>query len=78
MSFNETIFGKYPTDWNLSDFGELISIITDYHANGSYKILKENVELKDDKDYAVMIRTTNFEQNSFSENDFKYISKEAY
>lgn len=78
MSFNETIFGKYPSDWKLSNLGDLISIITDYHANGSYKKLKENVELKDDEDYAIMIRTTNFEQDNFNPSDFKYISKDAY
>ncbi|MDU6983956.1 MAG: restriction endonuclease subunit S [Terrisporobacter othiniensis] len=78
MSFNECLFGKYPNDWNLSNLGDLISVITDYHANGSYKKLKENVELKDDEDYAVMIRTTNFEQGAFNNSDFKYISKDAY
>ena len=49
MSFNECLFGKYPNDWNLSNLGDLISVITDYHANGSYKKLKENVELKEDR-----------------------------
>lgn len=78
MSFNECLFGKYPNDWNLINLGDLISVITDYHANGSYKKLKENVELKDDEDYAVMIRTTNFEQGAFNNSDFKYISKDAY
>ncbi|MFH5090537.1 restriction endonuclease subunit S [Citrobacter freundii complex sp. 2024EL-00238] len=51
--------------------------LTDYHANGAYKKLKENVELLDEPDFAVMIRTTNFEQEDFS-NNVKYISKHAY
>ncbi|HCZ9100938.1 TPA: restriction endonuclease subunit S [Klebsiella michiganensis] len=57
--------------------GELLSTLTDYHANGAYKKLKENVELLDKPDFAVMIRTTNFEQEDFS-NNVKYISKHAY
>lgn len=57
--------------------GELLSTLTDYHANGAYKKLKENVELLDEPDFAVMIRTTNFEQEDFS-NNVKYISKHAY
>jgi type I restriction enzyme S subunit len=56
--------------------GDLISILTDYHANGSYKILKKNVELLDKPNYAVMIRTTNFEQGNFEDN--KYINEHAY
>ena len=57
--------------------GNLLSLLTDYHANGAYKKLKENVELFDEPDYAVMIRTTNFEQNNFDSN-LKYISEHAY
>ena len=57
--------------------GGLLELLTDYHANGAYKKLKANVELLDKPDYAVMIRTTNFEQNDFSSN-LKYINKHAY
>ena len=57
--------------------GNLIHPITDYHANGSYKVLKENVTLKDKEDYALMIRTTNFEQVDFKQ-QAKYINKSAY
>ena len=57
--------------------GDLLELLTDYHANGAYKKLKANVELLDDPDYAIMIRTTNFEQNDFKSN-LKYINKHAY
>lgn len=57
--------------------GDYLSVLTDYHANGSYEKLKENVTLLDDPDYAVMIRTTNFEKDDFVE-DLKYISEHAY
>lgn len=57
--------------------GEFITVLTDYHANGSYEKLKKNVTLLDEPDYAVMIRTTNFEKDDFS-GDLKYISESAY
>jgi len=55
----------------------LISILTDYHANGSYEILRNNVELLDKPDYALMLRTLNFVNDDFKY-DVKYISKHAY
>lgn len=57
--------------------GDLLDLLTDYHANGAYKKLKENVELLDAPDFAVMIRTTNFEQNNF-ESQLKFITEHAY
>ncbi|MFA0542970.1 restriction endonuclease subunit S [Vibrio sp. 10N.222.52.B7] len=62
---------------NKFKLGELLEVLTDYHANGAYKKLKENVELLDSPDYAVMIRTTNFEQSNFSDS-LKFITKHAY
>lgn len=74
---NETIEFSIPVTWNWAELGCLIGLLTDYHANGSYEILKKNVELLETLDYACMIRTTNFEKNNF-ETLMKYISKEAY
>ena len=51
-------------------------MLTDYHANGSYKVLKANVELKESEDYGWMVRSTDFENNF--ENNKRYITKEAY
>lgn len=56
---------------------EIISLLTDYHANGSYETLRNNVQLLDQPDYALMIRTVDFEKDDF-ENDVKYISEHAY
>ena len=65
------------SEWEIVKFDELISVLTDYHANGSYKVLKENVELLDTPDYSIMIRTTNLENNMFDSN-LKYITEDAY
>lgn len=58
------------------ELGELINTLTDYHANGGYEILKQNVELLDTEDFAWMVRSTDFEKNF--ENEKRYITKHAY
>ncbi|EKN4809904.1 restriction endonuclease subunit S [Yersinia enterocolitica] len=63
--------------FNVIKLGQLLATLTDYHANGAYKALKENVELLDTPNYALMIRTTNFENDDFTDS-VKYISKSAY
>jgi len=60
-----------------SQLRNLISVLTDYHANGSYEILRENVELKSEPDFAHMIRTVDIERDDF-ENDIISISEHAY
>lgn len=57
--------------------GDVIDLLTDYHANGAYEKLKENVTLLDKENHAVMIRTTNFEANDFT-NNLIYIDEHAY
>ncbi len=68
---------KSSIDWNSTTLGGILTILTDYHANGSYKVLKDNVTLLDEPDYAIMVRSTNFEKNDFKK-DVKYISKSSY
>jgi len=65
------------TKWDIYNFGDLIQTLTDYHSNGSYKILKENVTLYDKVNYALMVRTTDLEKNNFVTN-VKYIDEHAY
>jgi type I restriction enzyme S subunit len=73
------MFGDPRSDsrWNLVDFGDVIDVLTDYHANGSYEVLRKHVKLKSLPDYALMVRTTDLENRNFTD-DVKYISKEAY
>ena len=60
-----------------TQLGELLALLTDYHANGAYEKLKENVTLLDAENFAVMIRTTNLESQNFSEK-LIYIDQHAY
>jgi type I restriction enzyme S subunit len=69
-------FEEFNEKFNSKKLGSILEILTDYHANGSYKVLKENVELKDQEDYAWMVRSTDFEKDF--KKDFKYIDEHAY
>ena len=57
--------------------GKYIKVLTDYHSNGSYETLKDNITLLREKDYAIMIRTLNFERDDFKD-DLIYVDKKAY
>jgi len=64
-------------NWENITLGEFIDVITDYHANGAYEKLKENIVLKYHPDYAVMIRTQNFESDDFT-NNLIYLNESEY
>lgn len=54
-----------------------LDVLTDFHANGSYKDIAQNFSLLDDENYGYMIRSMDLERNNF-ESDVKYIDKHAY
>lgn len=62
---------------NKIKIGDHLKLITDYHSNGSYEILKKHVELLKKENYAVIIRTLNFERNDFKD-ELLFVTKEAY
>lgn len=74
--FKETKIGRIPEEWEIVNLGSMIAVLTDYHANGSYESLKANVTLLSAPDYAIMVRTVNFEQNDWE--NLKYVSEHAY
>lgn len=68
---------KNEKNWEISEIGKYLDILTDYHSNGSYETLRDNVTLLDTKGYALMVRTTDLENNNF-EKGVKYIDEHAY
>jgi type I restriction enzyme S subunit len=72
----EEIPFEIPENWLWCRLGEILDILTDYHANGAYEKLKNNVSMTDEEDYAIMLRTTNFHAKNYFE--YKYISQEAF
>ncbi|MEA3499241.1 MAG: restriction endonuclease subunit S [Campylobacterota bacterium] len=75
--FKDSELGKIPLSWEVVKIGSILELLTDYHANGSYEKLSENVSLLEKEDYSIMVRTTNFEKNNFKDN-LIYIDEFAY
>jgi type I restriction enzyme S subunit len=57
--------------------GNLISLLTDYHANGSYEVLNNHVKLLDNKDFCYVVRTTDLENDNYKDN-LKYYNEYSY
>jgi len=72
----EDIPYNLPAGWVWCRVGNILKTLSDYHANGSYKILKQHTQLLDEEDYAIMLRTTNFHNKNRT--NYKYITQEAY
>ena len=49
--FKDSEQGRIPKEWDCEIFGNHIEILTDYHANGAYEILKKNVKLLSKPDF---------------------------
>lgn len=67
--------GEMPKGWEYKSVGDFINVV-DYVANGSFATLKENVTLLTEPDYAIYIRTTDF--NSGFSKELRYVDKSAY
>lgn len=65
------------TTWEKKTLGDVITVLTDFNANGGYAKLDSNVKMYDEPNYAIMVRTTDLEKNDF-ENGVKYVDKKAY
>jgi type I restriction enzyme, S subunit len=66
-----------PKGWEVKRFGDYISYLADIGSNGANKLVSEKLEMSDNEDYALMIRTTNLSRNDFK-NNVKFVSKEVY
>lgn len=76
LNYKETPFGKIPEHWGVGTILENSKLVTDYVANGSFASLKENVQYKNEPDYAILIRLVDF-NNEFDGN-FVYLSRHSY
>lgn len=66
-----------PYGFEIVPFGEIVEYMGDIGSNGANKVVVDHLDMKDEEDYALMVRFTNFTKNDFTD-DVKYISKEAY
>ncbi|MFA5838940.1 MAG: restriction endonuclease subunit S [Candidatus Paceibacterota bacterium] len=63
--------------YGYKNLGDLLEILTDYHANGSYEVLKRNVQLSNKHNFALMVRSVDLETGNF-DTDVRYVSEKAY
>ena len=73
---NNTFYKVKPQNWKLSRIKDVLSLLTDYTANGSFQSLADNVEYLDYEEYARVIRLTDLRVNM--ENAGIYVNEHAY
>lgn len=67
---------KIPKYWNISKWGYVTKILTDYTANGSFGDLAKNVKYLDYEEYARLVRLVDLRENLM--NQGIYVTKKAY
>lgn len=73
--------GEVPEGWKVGRIKDIIDVLTDFTANGSFADLAKNVKYIDDEDYARLIRLTDLRDNLnnagvfVNENSYSYLSK---
>ena len=66
-----------PNSFSIVTFNDCVEYMGDIGSNGANKVVVDHLDMKDEEDYALMVRFLNFTKNDFTD-DVKYISKEAY
>ncbi len=63
--------------WELKKVNQLIDLLTDFDANGSFASVAENVHVNDGSGFSWYVRSTDLENNTGLEN-LKYVDKSSY
>ena len=69
-------YGKLPKGWCFVSVGNYVNLVTDFVASGSFASLRENVKYYNSPEYAILVRTKDF-QNNF-QNELVYTDKHGY
>ena len=64
-------------NFGYKNLGDLLEILTDYHANGSYEVLKRNVQISNEKNFTLMVRSVDLERGDFN-TDVRYVTEKAF
>lgn len=70
-------------EWEVKHLGEIIDLLADYTANGSFEALKSNVTYYESRNYAALVRTTDLDKTKFAperftdERGYNFLSKTA-
>ncbi|EOA3438026.1 restriction endonuclease subunit S [Enterococcus faecalis] len=68
--------GEIPEGWKVNKIGNMDIVVSDHVANGSFKSLKENVKILEDKSYALFLR--NVDLKAELRGTLRYIDKASY
>lgn len=68
------LFEEEYVDYQEARIGDLDIFVTDYVANGSFKSLKDNVTILEEKDYAYFIRNVDLKAKTFP----RFVDQHAY
>ena len=68
---------KNEKGWDKRKLNDFLEVLVDVGSNGGNDWVSANIKMKDEEDYALMIRTVNLNKNDF-ENNLKYVSEETY
>lgn len=73
----ELRFKEFENVWDLIKLNDIMNLLTDFEANGSFAGVKENVTIHEEKEYAWYVRTTDLEKKS-SLDEVKYVDEHSY
>ena len=75
--FKDSPLGRIPEEWEVVELGSILKLLTDYEANGSFELLRNNVKIYDTENYAWFVRATDLE-NNLPLDQVKYIDHKSY
>ena len=75
--YKQTEIGVIPNDWEVKTVNELIDLLTDFDANGSFSSVAENVNVFDYQHFAWYVRSTDLEKNTNITN-VRYVDEPSY
>lgn len=75
--YKQTKIGLLPDDWQVCKLDELMCLLTDYDANGSFASLAENVNPVNKESFAWYVRSTDLENNT-KMSKVRYVDKSSY
>ncbi|MDE5178901.1 restriction endonuclease subunit S [Vibrio fluvialis] len=77
MNVPKLRFSEFEESWNSCTLGELVSVMTDYVASGSFEALRNNVKVYDEPNHAIYLRLTDLRRDIFG-SQLKYVDAASY
>lgn len=75
--YKKTDVGLIPENWEVVRVNDVLELLTDYDANGSFASVAKNVRVYDYEQYAWYVRSTDLENGTHITN-VRYVDKDSY